>query len=245
MGAVAVALHEFEEFFFGDAGQDRRVGDLVAVQVQDGQDDAVAVGVEEFVGVPAGGQWAGFGLAVSDDAGDDQAGVVEGGAVGVGEGVAEFAAFVDGAGGLGGDVAGDAAGEGELAEEFPHAFGVLGDVGVFLGVGAFEPGVGDCGGAAVAGAGDVDHVLVAFGDDPVEVGEAEVQSGGGAPVSEQAGFEVLGCEGFGEQGVVQQVDLSDGQVVGGSPVGVDALQFVHGDYGSRFSLDHLGAEVLW
>ena len=38
----------------GDAGQHRRVGDLVAVEVQDRQHRAVARRVEELVGVPAG-----------------------------------------------------------------------------------------------------------------------------------------------------------------------------------------------
>jgi hypothetical protein len=46
------------------------------------------------------------------------------------QGVAEFAAFVDGAGCFGRGVAGDAAGEGELFEEAPDAFFGFGDVGV-------------------------------------------------------------------------------------------------------------------
>ena len=62
-----------------------------------------------------GRQRAGLGLAVADDAGDDQVRVVEGRAVGVRQRVAELAALVDRAGRLGRDVAGDAAGERELA----------------------------------------------------------------------------------------------------------------------------------
>lgn len=38
---VAHAVEELVQLFVGDAGQDRRVGDLVAVEVQDRQDDAV------------------------------------------------------------------------------------------------------------------------------------------------------------------------------------------------------------
>ena len=45
--------------------------------------------------MPAGGERPRFRLAVADDAGDDQVGVVERGPVGVAQGVAEFAAFVD------------------------------------------------------------------------------------------------------------------------------------------------------
>ena len=58
--------------------------------------------------MPAGGQRSGLGLAVADDAGDDQVGVVERRAEGVAEAVAELAPLVDRARGLGGDVAGDA-----------------------------------------------------------------------------------------------------------------------------------------
>ena len=101
------------------------------------EDGAVGDGVEEFVGVPGGGEGAGLGFAVADAAGDEEVGVVEGGSVGVGEGVAELAALVDGAGGLGGAVAADAAGEGELLEELEEAGFVLGLVGVDLGGGAF------------------------------------------------------------------------------------------------------------
>ena len=66
-----------------DAGEHGRVGDLVAVEVQDRQHRAVACRVEELVRVPARGQRPGLGLAVADDAGDEQVGVVERGAVGV------------------------------------------------------------------------------------------------------------------------------------------------------------------
>ena len=67
--------------------------------------------------MPAGGERAGLGLAVADDAGDDQVGVVERRAEGVAEAVAELAPLVDRARRLGRDVAGDAAGERELREE--------------------------------------------------------------------------------------------------------------------------------
>ena len=119
--------------------------------MQHRQHGAVARGIDELVGVPAGGQRARLGLAVADDAADEQVGVVERGAVGVHERVAELAALVDRAGRLGCDVAGDPAGEGELAEQPAQALLVAADVGVDLGVGALEVGVGDEAGAAVAG----------------------------------------------------------------------------------------------
>ena len=108
---VAHALEELLQLFVRDAREEARVGDLVAVQVQDRQHAAVASRVEKLVAVPAGGQRAGLRFAVADDAGDDQVRVVERGAVGVAQRVAELAAFVNAARRLRGDVAGNAAGE--------------------------------------------------------------------------------------------------------------------------------------
>src|SRR5699024_1898484 len=100
-----------------------------------------AFGVQELVGLPAGGQGAGFGLAVAHGDRGDQVGVVKHRAEGVGDGVAQLAALVDGTGGLRRNVAGDAAGEGKLLEQAAHALLVPADVGVDLGVGAVQVGV--------------------------------------------------------------------------------------------------------
>ena len=114
---VAVAAHQRVELFVRDPAQDGRVGDLVAVEVQDRQHRSVPRRVQELVRVPARGERAGLGLAVADHAGDQQVGVVERGAVGVRERVAELAALVDRARRLRRDVARDAAGERELPEQ--------------------------------------------------------------------------------------------------------------------------------
>jgi len=63
---------------------------------QDRQDGSVGRGVDELVGVPTRGQRAGLGLAVADDAGDDQVGGVKGGAEGVELAVAVAVAGADG-----------------------------------------------------------------------------------------------------------------------------------------------------
>ena len=94
-GLPAAAAQELPELLIPDAGQDGGVADLVAVQVQDRQHGPVADGVEELGGLPGGGQRAGLGLAVADDAGDDQAGIVERGAERVAERVPQLAALVD------------------------------------------------------------------------------------------------------------------------------------------------------
>ena len=73
--------------------------------MQDRQHGAVAHRVEELVRVPAGGERAGFRFAIAHDAGDEQVGIVERRAEGVGQRVAQLAAFVDRAGRLRRDVA--------------------------------------------------------------------------------------------------------------------------------------------
>ncbi len=136
VGLVAVAGEKLLELLVTDAGQHRGVSDLVTVEVQDRQNGAVGGGVEELVGVPAGGQGAGLGLAVADHAADEEVRIVEGGAIGVEQRVAELAALVDRARRLGRHMARDAAGERELGEEPLHARLGLRDVRVDLAVGA-------------------------------------------------------------------------------------------------------------
>ena len=189
--------------------------------MQDRQHHAVLGGVGELVGMPARGQRPGLGLAVADDRCDEQVRVVERGAVGVRERVAELAALVDRARRLRSDVRRDAAGEGELPEQPPHALDVLGDVGVDLRIRAVEVGVGDQAGTAVAGAGDVDRRLLALLDRPVEMRVEEVEAGRGAPVAEQSGLDVVARQRGPQQRVVQQVDLPDRQVVRGAPPAVE------------------------
>jgi hypothetical protein len=175
-GLVAVAAQQVVQFRAVETGQDGRVGDLVAVEVQDRQDRPVVDRVEELVGVPGRGQRSRLGLAVADDARHQQVRVVEGGTVGVRERVAEFAALVDGAGGLGGDVAGHAAGEGELLEQPRHARPVPAHVRVRLRVRPLQPRVGQHRRAAVSRAPDAQGVLVAGLDHPVEVGMDEIEA---------------------------------------------------------------------
>ncbi len=124
VGLVAVPLEQLAEILVWDARQYGGISDLVAVQVQDGQHGAVMDGVEELVRVPAGRQRPGLGLAIADDTRDDQAGIVERGAVGVHEGVTELTALVDRSRRFRRHVARDSAGEGELAEQPAHAVGV-------------------------------------------------------------------------------------------------------------------------
>ena len=236
---VAVAAQQRVQLRFGDPGQHRGVGDLPAVQVQDRQDRPVPGRVQELAGVPAGGQRPGLGLAVTDDAGHDEVGIVERGAVRVGQGIPQLAALVDGAGRLRGDVAGHPAREGELAEQPAHPGEVTRDARVDVAVAAVQPGVRERRGAAVARADHVHHVQAVGDDRPVEVRPEEVQPGRGAPVAEQPRLDVLRPQRLGQHRVGHQVDLPDGQVVRGAPVPVEGLELIAGELGPR-GHGHLG-----
>src|SRR5262249_5967874 len=97
VGSVPHTLEEFLQFVFGDASEETRVSDLVAVQVENWEHTTIAGRVEEFVAVPAGGKRPRLGLTVAHNASDDEVRVVESGPIGMAERIAEFAAFVNAA----------------------------------------------------------------------------------------------------------------------------------------------------
>src|ERR1017187_8911064 len=139
-----------------NAGQDSRVADLVAVEVQNRQHSSVGNWVEELVGLPCGGQGTRFRFSVADDAGDDEFGIVERGPECMAERVPQFATLVNRPRRRRRNMAGNPAGERELLEELLQPGLVLGDVRVNLTPGAFEVNVTDNRRAAVTWAGDVD-----------------------------------------------------------------------------------------
>ena len=221
VGRVAHALEELLQFLLGNAGEEARVGDLVAVEVEDREHTPVAGRIKELVAVPAGREWAGFGLAVANDAGDDQVGIVEGRAIGMAQGVSKLAAFVNTAGRFRRDVARNTAGKAELLEQPLHALRVLADVGIEFAVGPFQIGVRNQRRASMPWPDDVNHVEVVALDDPVEVNIEHVQSRRGAPMSEKTRFDVIALQWFAQQGVVEKVDLPDREIVRCSPIGID------------------------
>ena len=221
VGRPPVAAEQLFQFLVLDAGQDGRVGNLVAVEMQDRQHRAVGGRIEKLVGMPRRGQRSGFRLAIADDAGDDEIGIVEHRPERMAERIAQLAAFVDRARALRRCVAGNAAGKRKLNEELPQPGLILADVGIDLAVSALEIGVAHDGRAAVPGAGDVNHVEVVFLDDPVQVHVDEVLPGRRAPVPQQHVLHVRERQRPLQQRIVVKINLADRQIVGGAPVGVD------------------------
>ncbi len=77
MRHVTVAAEERLEFVARNARKHRGPGNLVAIQMQNGQHGAVVHRIEKLVRVPAGRERAGLCLAVPDDTRDEQVGIVE------------------------------------------------------------------------------------------------------------------------------------------------------------------------
>ena len=208
-GLPAAAAQELVQFLVLDAGQDGGVADLVAVEVQDRQHGPVADRAEELVGLPRGGQRAGLGLAVTDDAGDDQARIVERGPEGMAERVTQLTAFVDRPRRRGRDVAGDPAGKRELGEQLLQPGFILADVRIDLAVGALEVGIAHQRRAAVTGTGDIEHIQVILLDDPVQVNVDEILARCRAPVPDHKRFHMRQFEWLFQQRIVVEVELAD------------------------------------
>ena len=100
---VTVTFEQVVQLVVGDPGQHRWVSDLVPVQMKDREDwPPSRTGFTNLLGVPARSQRTGFGFAVTDHTAHHKVRVVEGGAIGMWQGVPELAALVDRSRGLGG-----------------------------------------------------------------------------------------------------------------------------------------------
>jgi hypothetical protein len=226
---VAVTFEYGADLVVRGTPQDGGVGNLIAVEVQDRQDRSVASRVEEADGLPGALQRSGLRLAVADHGGDEEVGVVEGGAESVDENVAELAALVYRAGSGHAHVARHPAGCRELPEEPPHPGRVSRDLRVDLGVGAFEVHVRQDGRTAVTRPRQVDHLGVLLPYKAVEVGIDEAEAGGGTPVPEEARLYVRRIQRLMQERVVLQVDLAHSEVVCGLPVAVHLIQQIVGE----------------
>ena len=124
---IAHAVEELVELFVGDAGQDGRVGDLVAVEVQDRLASIPSVrGLMSLLDCQPVASGPVSASPSPTMAGTNRLGLFITAAVGVGQGVTQLAAFVDGARGFRSVVGRDATRVGELAEELLQTSFVLG-----------------------------------------------------------------------------------------------------------------------
>jgi hypothetical protein len=217
---VAIADKQRFQFFVADTRENRRIRDLVAVEVQDREHSAVADRIQELVRVPRGRERTRFGFTITDHARHDGVGMIERHPVGMGQAVAEFAAFVNRAWRFRCDMAADVTGERELLEELPHPLKVFALVRIDLGVGAFEIGRSQHARRAMPGTRNEDDVQIMFDDQAVEMHPDEGQRGACTPVSEQPVLHMVHAQRLFQQRVVGQINHPNRQVVARSPVGV-------------------------
>src|SRR5579885_301479 len=212
--------------------------------MQDGEDGAVARGVEEADAFPGTCQRSCFGFAIANDSGYNEIGIVESCAEGVDEDIAKFATFMDGARGGNADMAGDAARSGELAKQAPHPSHILGHLRVNLRIGAFQIDVCHQRGATVSWSGKVDNVCILLLNQPVQVDVDEAEAGRCAPVAEQTRLDMLQAQRLAQQGIVLEIDLSNGQIVGSQPVALHLVKQFWRKRASGGSLRLLRREAL-
>ena len=201
VGIPPVAAQQLRELAPWDAREHGRVRNLVPVQMQDRQHRAIGGRIEEHVRMPGGGQRTGLGFTVADHACGNQVRVVEHGAEGVAQRVAQLASLVDASRRFRCHVAGDAAGKRELPEEGGEPGSILRDRGIDLAVGPFQIHIGHDRRPAMPRTRQIDHVEVQRRDHPIEVRVDEVLARRRAPVSKQRGLMCAGCSGSVSRGL--------------------------------------------
>src|SRR6185437_8998721 len=200
---IAETPELFEEFVIVHAPENRRVGDFIAVEVQEGQDGSITRGIEKLVAVPGGRERPRLGFPVADHAGDNEAGIVERSATSVRERVAKLAAFVNRTGRFRCRMARNAAGERELFEQPAQTVRILRYRRINFRISAFEISISHNARPAMTRPADVDHIEAARLDDPVEMDIDEIEAGRGAPVPQESRFNMLQGERFAQQRIVE------------------------------------------
>ncbi len=218
------AAKELLQFLMLDPREHSRIADLETIEVEDRQHGAVRDGVQKFVGLPRGRERACLRFAVAHHAGDDQTGIVERGPESVAERVTQFAAFVNRPRRGWRNVAGDSTRERELREQFLNSGFVLSNIRINLAPCALKVNVSNDCRPAVSRAGDVKHVQIVFFDRAIQMDVDEVLPWCRAPVTDHERLHMRQSERFLQQGVVVQIDLTDGQVIRGAPVAIDLVQ---------------------
>ena len=220
----ATAPQELLQFLMLDAGEYGWITDLVPVQVQNWQHRAVRFRIQEFVGMPRGSQRRRFCLAVANDAGDDQIGIVECGTKGMAQRITQLAAFVNRSRRRRRNMAGDPSGKGELLEQLFQAGFVLRDVRINLTPCTFQVDIAHNRRASVTGACDVEHIQVVLPDDAVQMNIDEVLAWRCAPMGDHQRLHVLQLQRLLQQRIVIEVDLAHRHIVGSAPVSVHLAQ---------------------
>jgi hypothetical protein len=83
----------------------------------------------------------------------------------------------------------------------------------------------------MAGPGDIHDAQIPLPDSAIEVSVDEVETRGRAPVAEQPRLDVFRPQRLTKEWIVEQVDLADREIVGGTPVGIETPKLICGEDG--------------
>src|SRR6185437_4944313 len=108
-----VTFEQVFQFLMRYSCEERRVVDLVSIQIEDRQHRAVADRVQILVGVPGGREWSSLCFTIANHNCYQQVGIIKSSSEGVGQAIPQFASFVYGARSFGSAVAADTAWERE------------------------------------------------------------------------------------------------------------------------------------
>src|SRR6266566_5455109 len=145
--------------------------------MQNGQDGPITHRVQEVDALPGAFKWSRLGFPISNHSRDDHIGIVESGAKGVGQDIAQLASFVNGARRGHADVAGDPSRGRELAKQATYPLFVLGDFRIDLRVGPFQVYIGEDRRSTVSWPCQVDHIDILILDESIQMDVNEAETG--------------------------------------------------------------------
>ncbi len=197
--------------------------------MQNRQNNAVGLGVYQFVGLPRRSKRARLRFTIAHHSYSQEARVIQHGTISVRKRVAQLAAFVNGTRSLRRKVAWNATGIRELTEKLLQARLIIGDVRANLAVRAIKQGLRRASRSAVARTHQEDRVLAMVGNQAVDVPKQEVHARSCAPVTNQTMLNIGAAKVtrlarflvhpvLAHQGIGAQINLTHRKIVGATPV---------------------------
>src|SRR6266516_5653836 len=180
---VAVPCKQGQQFFIGHGAVDGGIGDFIAIQVQDGQDRAGFGRIKKLVAMPGGSGRSGLRLAIADDAGHNQIGIIHGSAKGGRQRIAQFSSFVNGSWNTRIEVTWKSAGPGKAAHKFFNPDAIERQVWIEFTECSFYIKVCQVCGSSMPRTRDQKQINVVALDEMIEVSIDQVDARAGPPVS--------------------------------------------------------------
>ena len=220
----AASAEEVLNLIVGKTCKHGRIADLIAVHMHNRKNSSVADGIQKLVGMPGSSKGTCLRLPVAYYGNGNQIRIIQNSSKGMSDRISQFTALINGTRRLRRTVAGNAAGEGELLEHLFHSLFILADIWVYFTVGTLQIGVSDLEVSAVSRSGNIDHIQIIALDCTVTMGPDKILSRNSSPVAYDLFLNLIHCQGFAKQRIIQQVELSCGKIVCCPPVSIHLFQ---------------------